>query len=154
MHTILRTALQLATLSVAALLCHSAQAQTTCRSECRIPITIPGGDDPGSAPTGFPDVFRIAGDTPIEFVVNGGSGSPGTVTLVFLEPVIARAQGGGPGDPWLYTLKLNPGNNAYRVRGYDAGLCHAPGCKFVVINSGQPNRRSVINSPTIIIDPR
>lgn len=125
-----------------------------CPPDCTVDIQLPGDDQPGQSPHGFPDVFRIVENTAFDFQVTGTQ-ARGAVVLSFKKPVVRRAPQQGQQSPWLYTVKLNPGNNAFTIRDYDAGMCHDRdgGCKFVVINLGSPHQPSVIGSPTVVIDP-
>jgi len=61
-----------------------------------------------------------------------------------------------PGNQPQSTVPLTPGNNPIIVRSYDAGVCrpaedsqNAGGCKYDVINKGDPNRK--VLDPRVII---
>lgn len=122
----------------------------TCEQPCVLPITLPDTEAPNEIEPGAPDLFRIAGNTPLDFEVSGETAARGGVILSFEEPIVRREQG-----DWMYTIRLNPGRNRYTVRPYEDNLCHAPaGCKYVIIHLAEPGRRSTIQSPGVIIDPK
>ena len=119
----------------------------TCRSNCAVTIELPA--DSGRAPTA-PAVTRIAGGQVLDFNIDGQTRTDARTVLAF-EQAAFLDQRGKP----LYTLELAAGSNRFESRPYEDGVCHGPGgCRYVVINVGNPTRPPIINSPVVIIDPR
>lgn len=120
----------------------------TCRNNCRLNIMLPADTD---QPPMADFMLRFAdpsGQLMVE--VNNQSRGNGATVLRFQDrdstPFINR--GGAP----MVTVPVNPGQNVLNVRPFEDGVCLAPaGCKYDVINTGQPDRP--ILDPVIIIDP-
>ena len=118
-----------------------------CTRNCRLEIVLP--EDIGQAPMAD-EVIQFAdpsGELNVD-VDNRSSGNGATV-LRFegrdATPFMNR--GGAP----MTTVPLRPGRNSVQVRPYSDGVCHGPdGCKYDVINSGEPGRP--VLDPVIIID--
>lgn len=125
------------------------QVQEPCRADCQLSFELPANVDERPR---VQDVYHIAGGTELDFRIPGRknpdvSGHPARTVLSFAEPAFLDRQG----DP-AYTLELMPGNNRFTARDSGSGVCTPPdGCRYVVINVGQPGRPSIISSPSIVI---
>ncbi len=116
-----------------------------CTENCDIAITLPEAVD--QLPS-VPDVIRVAGNTEVNFQLGRGSSEDQRTVLSFEQPAFVDGQG----NP-LYTLELGPGNNRHLTQPAEANVCSPPdGCRYVVIDVGQPQRPSIISSPYIIIE--
>lgn len=112
---------------------------------CIVDITLP--DAAGERPSA-PHEVRVTGGTDVNFRIDRGPGAANRTVLSFEQAAFVDRQ-----DNPIYTLELNPGNNSFTTRPSEANVCHPPdGCRYVVINVGQPGRPSIISTPHIIIE--
>ncbi len=123
--------------------------EAACAADCSITVQLPRDDrEPPSAP----DTFRVQEGASVRFDVASGKNTQTRnhrMILAFGQAAFVD------GDNPVYTLELNEPGQQYRARSYEDGVCRPPaGCRYVLINAGNPWRPAVIGSPRIIIDPR
>lgn len=120
-----------------------------CATDCSIQVQLPS--DPGQPPSA-PEIFRVVEGTAVSFPMRtrGIDAADTRMVLAFGEAAFQDAEG----NP-VYTLELSQPGQHYRARAYADGVCRPPaGCRYVLVNVGNPHRPAVINSPRVIIDPR
>lgn len=114
-----------------------------CEQPCDVDINLP--EAPGQLPS-VPDVIRVARGTEVNFRLGRGNPERQNTVLSFEQPAFVDEQ-----NRPVYTLNLGAGDNLYRTT--SANVCRPPdGCRYVVINVGQPQRPSIISTPYIIIE--
>jgi len=111
-------------------------------------VTLPANPN---APPGISNaVLRARSEVSVTINLVDRSDRPGqgATVLRFAEPAFVN-RGGQP----MKTVALTPGNNVFSVRSYADGACHAEqgGCKYDVINTGDPGRP--VLDPHVIIWP-
>ena len=119
-----------------------------CTQNCRLNIVLPA--DATQPPGADPLIVFADPSGDLTAVLDNRSRGNGATVLRFEDrdstPFMNR--GGAP----MVTVPIQPGNNPLLVRPYSDGVCHAGnGCKYDVINTGQPDRPKL--DPVIIIDP-
>lgn len=123
--------------------------EAACASNCSIAVQLPRDD---RAPPSAPDTYRVKEGASVRFDVAGGNDTQTRsqrMVLAFGQAAFLD------GDTPVYTLELNEPGQQYRARPHEDGVCRPPaGCRYVLINAGNPTRPAVIDSPRIIIDPR
>ncbi|MDT8449243.1 MAG: hypothetical protein RQ847_03625 [Wenzhouxiangellaceae bacterium] len=118
-----------------------------CPDPCVVEIQVADPNEPDNPPRVEPQRVDVSGSHELHFNVTGTGGNNAALTLVFEEAIVRPGQGN-----WLYRVNLTHGNNEFDIRPYSDGLCvGVNGCKYVVINRGRPDRRSLINSPMVRI---
>lgn len=96
-----------------------------------------------------PPVTRVSGGQSLDFHLAAPSQAAGRTVIAFGEAAFVDHQGRR-----IYSMQLNPGSNRFTARPFADGVCHGPqGCRFVVVNIGNPQRPAIIGSPIVIIDP-
>lgn len=120
-----------------------------CNADCELVIVLPSDD--AKPPEVAPDQlrFNVAGGTEVTIRVKKPLLQPGgkaVTVLRFEQPAFVN-----PGGQPMLTVPLKAGKNVFRAM--PAGACPAVdgGCKYDIINTGNPARR--VLDPWIIIDP-
>lgn len=132
--------------------CAAHQSRAVCRTDCRANIDLPG--NAAKAPTISARRMNVAGSGSFEFMLTGeGPPERSATTLRFHRPGESPDAGtpflNRAGKP-LYEISLRPGRNRLALRSYKDGVCHPPnGCKYDIINTGNPDRPA--RDPWIII---
>jgi hypothetical protein len=109
-------------------------------------VTLPA--DPGAPPTVSNAVFMARAGASVEIDLVDQSNRPAQrATVLRFEEAAFQNPGGQP----MKTVPLNPGRNVFTVRSYAEGVCREAqgGCKYDVVNSGDPGRP--VLDPHVII---
>lgn len=126
------------------------EIETACAADCSITVGIPVDD---RQPPAAPDAYRVQEGASVRFDLatdNGSQVRNQRMVLAFGQAAFVDRRG----NP-VYTLELGESGQQFRARAYEDGVCRAPaGCRYVLVNVGNPRRPAVISSPRIIIDPR
>lgn len=114
-----------------------------CPDPCPIDIGLPGPPDQLPQP---PDKIVVDAGSEVNFKLP--QGDPQTdderTVLSFEERALVDEYGNA-----VFTVELTGGDNVYKA---GEKVCRPPkGCRYVVINVGQPDRPSVISSPHFVI---
>lgn len=116
-------------------------------ADCRLQLHLP---EDRSLPPGVPARIHVAGGQILNLDVHGRR--PGQArTVVTFEQAAFEDENGTP----LYSLELVAGANLYRLREFEAGVCHAPdGCRYFVVNDGLGERPAASSAPgRLVIEP-
>lgn len=125
------------------------EAAVPCTADCELEIVLPPDD--ARPPEVAPDQLRfyVTGDTEVTIRVKEPLLQPGgkaATVLRFEQPAFVN-----PGGQPMLTVPLKAGKNVFRTM--PAGACPEVdgGCKYDIINTGNPARPEL--DPWIIIDP-
>jgi len=117
-----------------------------CPPNCTLTVTLPA--DPSSPPEVSHPRFFARGGADVTIVVVDRSNRPGQAATVLRFPRESAFTNRG-GQP-MKTVPLNPGKNGFKVRDYGNACLQAQGgCKYDVINTGEPGRPAL--DPHMII---
>lgn len=131
--------------------------QTACDDNCPIAVELSADQSqPGKAP----DITRVKEGARVIFELRSEDADQPDqqrIVLAFGQAVFVDRRG----NP-IYALELKESGQTYRVRtSRDQNNSNKPvcpigpdGCRYVVVNVGNPGRPAVISSPRIIIDER
>jgi len=117
-----------------------------CPPNCTLTVTLPA--DPSTPPEVSHPRFFAEGGADITIVLVDKSNRPGPAATVLRFPGESAFTNRG-GQP-MKTVTLNPGNNGFKIRDYGSACLPAQGgCKYDVINTGEPGRPAL--DPHMII---
>ncbi|SRR6056297_982217 len=119
-----------------------------CPPKCELDVTLP--TNARMSPTISKSVMHARGGSTVSINLDNQTsrGARGATVLRFQEAAFVDRNG----RP-MTTVTLNPGTNVFTVRDYADGVCRAEkgGCKYDVINTGDPSR-PVLDPHVIIWD--